>query len=99
MTERIGLSEVRKVAALARLLLEEDEVRTMQAELDSILDSMAALEKLDVTGVEPTHHAVEMACALRADTPRASLHRAEVLRAAARSEAGAFAVPRVMEGE
>src|SRR5688572_18813335 len=97
--QRIDLAEVRRVAALARLALEEPEVATMQKQLDSILDSMATLAKLDVAGVEPTYHAVEMICPLREDAVRPSLHREEVLRAAARSEAGAFAVPKVMEGE
>lgn len=99
MSQRIGLAEVRHVAGLARLALEQDEVETMRAELDSILDSMASLDRLDVSGVQPTYHAVEMICPLREDVPRPSLHREEVLRAAARSEAGAFAVPKVMEGE
>lgn len=99
MTQRIDQDEVRRVAVLARLALDEDEVRTMQAQLDSILDSMAALAKLDTEGVPPTQHALEMVCPLRDDVPHACLRREEVLRAAARSEAGAFAVPKVMEGE
>ena len=99
MSQRIGLDEVRHVAGLARLALDEGVLRTMQAQLDSILDSMATLERLDTTGVEPTYHAVDMVCALRDDRVVPSLRRGEVLRAAARSDAGAFAVPRVMEGE
>jgi aspartyl-tRNA(Asn)/glutamyl-tRNA(Gln) amidotransferase subunit C len=99
MSQRIRLDEVRRVAGLARLALDESEVATMQAQLDSILDSMAALAALDVSGVTPTYHAVEMICPLREDLPQPSLRREEVLRAAARIEAGAFAVPKVMEGE
>jgi aspartyl-tRNA(Asn)/glutamyl-tRNA(Gln) amidotransferase subunit C len=99
MAERISLEEVRHVAQLARLALDEGELGAMQKQLDSILDSMATLEKLDTKGVEPTYHAVEMVCPLRDDSPRPSLHRDEVLRASAKTEAGAFAVPKVMEGE
>lgn len=99
MTTRIDPSEVRRVAALARLALDEDEAAMLQSQLGSILDSMASLAKLDVAGIEPTYHAIETSCPLREDEPRPPLHRAEVLRAAARSEAGAFAVPKVMEGE
>lgn len=99
MSQRIDLDEVRRVASLARLALEEEELRTMQAQLGSILDSMAALAKLDTEGVPPTQHAIEMVCPLREDVPHVTLRREEVLRAAARSEAGAFAVPKVMEGE
>lgn len=99
MTERIGKAEVQHVARLAHLSLTDEETDTMRAELDSILDSMATLAKLETEGVEPTQHAIQMICPLRADVPRPSLRREEALRAAARTEAGAFAVPKVMEGE
>lgn len=99
MTERISLAEVRKVASLARLSLSDAELERMRGELDGILDWMTALSALDTSGVEPTYHAVEMVTPLREDVERPSLRHVEALRAAARSEAGAFAVPKVMEGE
>ncbi|MDQ3031930.1 MAG: Asp-tRNA(Asn)/Glu-tRNA(Gln) amidotransferase subunit GatC [Myxococcota bacterium] len=99
MAERIGKAEVRHVAKLAHLSLSDEETETMRAQLDSILDSMATLAKLDTAGVPPTQHAIDMICPLREDVPRPSLRREEVLRAAARTDAGAFAVPKVMEGE
>lgn len=97
--ERISLDEVRKVAGLARLSLSDDELVRMRGELDAILDSMAALTKLDVTGVPPTTLVLESGTPLRPDVPRTSLSRDEALRAAAKTEAGAFAVPKVKEGE
>jgi aspartyl-tRNA(Asn)/glutamyl-tRNA(Gln) amidotransferase subunit C len=96
--ERISLDEVKKVARLARLALGEDELVRMRGELDAILDSMAALTRLDVTGVPPTTLVLERGTPLRPDVPVKGLSREEALRAAARSEAGAFAVPKVMEG-
>ena len=96
--ERISLDEVKKVARLARLTLGEEELVRMRRELDAILDSMAALTRLDVTGVSPTTLVLERGTPLRPDVPAAGLSRDEALRAAARSEAGAFAVPKVMEG-
>lgn len=99
MSERISLDEVRKVAMLARLALSEDELERMRGDLDGILDWMAALAKLDTTGVEPTFHAVEMVTPLRDDEPTAGLRHIEALRAAARSDQGGFAVPKVKEGE
>lgn len=99
MTQRIGLEEVKRIATLARLTLDEAELNRMQSQLDSILDSMDSLNRLDVSGVEPTYHAIAMSCQLRADQPRPSLKRSEALEAAARSESGGFAVPKVMEGE
>jgi aspartyl-tRNA(Asn)/glutamyl-tRNA(Gln) amidotransferase subunit C len=110
--ERISLDEVKKVAKLARLHhplpqgtghagigLSDAELEQMRGELDAILDSMSALSKLDVEGVPPTFLVLETGSPLRADIPREGIRREEALRAAASSEAGAFAVPKVMEGE
>lgn len=99
MSERISLDEVRKVAKLARLALSDEELERMRGDLDGILDWMATLAKLDTSGVEPTFHAVEMVSALREDVPAEGLRHHEALRAAARSDQGGFAVPKVMEGE
>jgi aspartyl-tRNA(Asn)/glutamyl-tRNA(Gln) amidotransferase subunit C len=99
MSSRIGLPEVRHVAKLAHLALSDDEAQLMQQQLDSILDSMAKLAELDTQGVEKTEHAIPMTCALRPDVPRVSLSHHEVMRAAPRSDAGAIAVPKVLEGE
>jgi aspartyl-tRNA(Asn)/glutamyl-tRNA(Gln) amidotransferase subunit C len=99
MSERISLEETRKVTKLARLALAEDELERMRGDLDGILDWMAALAKLDTAGIEPTFHAVEQITPLRADEVSPGLRHVEALRAAARSEQGGFAVPKVMEGE
>jgi aspartyl-tRNA(Asn)/glutamyl-tRNA(Gln) amidotransferase subunit C len=99
MTTRITGKEVEHVARLARLALGPEDVLKMQGELEGILAFMATLEKLDTTGVPPTTHSIAMSVPLRADVPGDSLARSEVLAAAAASEAGAFAVPKVMDGE
>ncbi len=98
MTARISLPEVEHVARLARLAITRDEAERMRAELDGILDWMKSLEKLDTTGVAPTTHSIPMVTPLRDDVPQPSLRRDEVLRAAPKTEAGAFAVPKVLEG-
>jgi aspartyl-tRNA(Asn)/glutamyl-tRNA(Gln) amidotransferase subunit C len=96
---KITIDEVRHVAKLARLTLDEPSLETMRDQLSGILDYVAALDELDVSGVLPTSHAIEMTCPLREDVVRDSLSRAEILRSAPKSEAGGFAVPKVMEGE
>lgn len=95
---KITSEEVRRVAALARLALSEEEVQPMRTNLDAILGYVAELDGLDLEGVEPTFHAVPMTCPLRPDTVRPSLEREDALAAAPAVEAGGFAVPRVLEG-
>lgn len=96
---KISLEDVRHVARLSRLTLDDAALEQMRKELSKILEHVASLDSLDVSQVEPTYHAVPMNAPLRADIVRDSLHREEVLAAAPRSEAGGFAVPKMMEGE
>ena len=96
---RITEDEVRKVARLARLSPSDETLHKMRAQLDAILDYVASLDALDVRDVPPTFHAVPMSAMLRPDEIAPSLPREEALRNAPKSDAGGFAVPKVMEGE
>jgi aspartyl-tRNA(Asn)/glutamyl-tRNA(Gln) amidotransferase subunit C len=89
----IDREQVLHVARLARLRLTDDEVERMSGELSKILDHVERISELDLEGVEPTTHVVEVANALRADEPRPSLDRETALAGAPdRSEDG-FLVP------
>ena len=81
------------MARLARLELSEEEVERMCAELSTILDHIEKISELDLEGVPPTSHVVEVENALRADEPRPSLPREVVLAAAPEAVDGGFAVP------
>jgi aspartyl-tRNA(Asn)/glutamyl-tRNA(Gln) amidotransferase subunit C len=89
----IDREQVLHVARLARLRLSEEEVAQMATELSSILDHIERINELDLEGVPPTTHVVEVANALRADEPRPSLPRDVVLAAAPATQDGGFLVP------
>lgn len=84
---------VRATADLARLDLRDDEVEPLAAQLQRIVDHVASLDALDLADVPPTSHVVDVAAALCADVPGASLPRDEALAAAPRTDDGAFVVP------
>jgi aspartyl-tRNA(Asn)/glutamyl-tRNA(Gln) amidotransferase subunit C len=89
----IDREQVLHVARLARLQLTDDEVEQMAGELSHILGHIERISELDLEGVEPTSHVVEVSNALRADEPRPCLDREVALAAApARTEEG-FLVP------
>jgi aspartyl-tRNA(Asn)/glutamyl-tRNA(Gln) amidotransferase subunit C len=71
----IDRAEVLHVARLARLRLGEDEIEPLARELSAILDHVARIGELDLEGVAPTSHVVEITDALRADEPRECLPR------------------------
>jgi aspartyl-tRNA(Asn)/glutamyl-tRNA(Gln) amidotransferase subunit C len=89
----IERDQVLHVARLSRLRLTEEEVERMAGELSAILDHVERISALDLDGVEPTSHVVELENVLRADEPRASLPREKALEPAPDPADGAFRVP------
>jgi aspartyl-tRNA(Asn)/glutamyl-tRNA(Gln) amidotransferase subunit C len=89
----IDRDHVLYVARLARLGLTEDEVETMSRELSGILDHVDRMGRLDIEGVAPTSHVVELENVLRPDEPRPSWSRDEMLERAPDPASGSFRVP------
>ena len=89
--------DIKYVAHLARLQLTADEEKKLTMQLGHILGYIEKLNELDVTGVEPTAHAVPMVNVTRADEIRPSLPQVEALRNAPRQAGGLFIVPKIVE--
>jgi aspartyl-tRNA(Asn)/glutamyl-tRNA(Gln) amidotransferase subunit C len=89
----IEREQVLHVAKLARLRLNDAEVKKMAGELSGILEHVDRIGELDLDGVEPTSHVVELENALRPDEPRPSWAREAVLEQAPDPAEGAFRVP------
>ncbi len=85
--------QVDHVARLARLELGEAEAEKMAVELSKVLDHVEAIRSLDLEGVEPTSHVVDLVNALRADVPEPSLPRAVALAQAPEPTPAGFGVP------
>jgi len=81
------------VARLARLRLDESEVERMAGELSGILDHVDRIGTLDLDGVEPTSHVVELENVLRPDEPRPSWPRDRMVELAPDPADGAFRAP------
>jgi len=91
-------SEVRHVAMLARLALTDEQVETLQVELNSILGHIDTIQQLDLEGVKPTAHPIPVVNSTRADEPRPGLPRELALLNAPEAEDGAFVIPRIVGG-
>jgi aspartyl-tRNA(Asn)/glutamyl-tRNA(Gln) amidotransferase subunit C len=97
---KITEQEVRYVADLANLRLNEDEVHRMAVDLDEILTHIDKLNELDTSAVEPMAQVLyeaEETATLRDDIGRPSLGTEVALENAAVSGAGHFKIPRVIE--
>jgi aspartyl-tRNA(Asn)/glutamyl-tRNA(Gln) amidotransferase subunit C len=89
----IDREQVLHVARLARLALSKEEVETMARELSGILEHVDRIAQLDLDEVEPTSHVVDLENVLRADDPRPSWPREQILEQAPDPAEGAFRVP------
>ncbi|MDQ6806537.1 MAG: Asp-tRNA(Asn)/Glu-tRNA(Gln) amidotransferase subunit GatC [Actinomycetota bacterium] len=69
----IDRDQVLHVASLARLALSEEEIDKMASELSDVLDHIEKIRELDLDGVQPTTHVVDLVNALRSDEPEPSL--------------------------
>jgi aspartyl-tRNA(Asn)/glutamyl-tRNA(Gln) amidotransferase subunit C len=89
----IDREQVLHVARLARLRLSEEELDRMAGEMSTILGHVETMNELDLEGVEPTSHVVELQNVLREDVPRECLPRERALEQAPDAADGGFRVP------
>ena len=89
----ISREQVLHVAELARLALTDDELVRLESELGQILEAVGKVSELDLTGVEPTSHPLDVTNVWAADEPRPSLPLADALANAPQPQESAFRVP------
>ena len=89
----ITREEVLHVARLARLELIDEEIERFTEQLSAILEAVAKVSELDLVGVEPTAHPLDLVNVWAEDEPRPCLPVEEALANAPEREAGFFKVP------
>jgi aspartyl-tRNA(Asn)/glutamyl-tRNA(Gln) amidotransferase subunit C len=89
----IDREQVLHVAKLARLRLDDGEVERMAGELSKILGHVETMNELNLEGVEPTSHVVDLTNVLREDVPRPGLDRETALQQAPDAAESGFRVP------
>lgn len=94
----IQQDEVRHMAKLARLQLNEAELALYTDQMGRILDFFDELKQLDTEGVPLTAHPIPVSNALREDVVRPSLPVDQALANAPHREGDYFRVPKILEG-
>ncbi len=97
-TEKIGIEEVRHVAKLARLRMNDSEIGLYQKDLNAILDYVETLNELDTGDVSPMSHVLQMKNVWREDKPLKSKETDKLLSNAPAEENRYFKVPKILEG-
>lgn len=89
--------QVRGIAHLARLAITAEEEARYAASLTSILDFVAALDRVDTGATGPMAHPLDMHQRLRPDAVTETDQRDRIQRNAGATEAGLYLVPKVIE--
>jgi len=89
----ISREQVVHVARLARLALTDEELERFGGQLSAILEAVGKVGELDLSGVEPTSHPLDLVNVFANDAPHESLTLEEALANAPEREGGFFAVP------
>ena len=93
----IRREEVERIAELARLELPPERLETMAAQLSRVLDFVAALERLDLAGCEPSEFASPDEALRRDEANGRRLGAETATRRAPETEDGFFLVPPIVE--
>ena len=94
--KRISSDEVKKVAQLARLELNESDINQHAEQLEKILEYIKQLEKINTENVPCTTRAIEVVNVLRKDEKKNYENSEEILDLAPSRENKFFKVPKII---
>lgn len=89
-------ADVLRCAQLAHLNLDEAEIEPLRRDMSEILSHAQSLDRLDLDGVEPTTHGLDLPLPRREDEPRPGFTQEQALANAPEADQGCFVVPKVM---
>jgi len=94
---KLTLAQVEHIAELAKLALSDDEKSRYQEQLSAILEYAERLQAVDTSAIPPTATVLPLRTVMRADEPRDSMSREDVLANAPQAEADCFRVQAVLD--
>ena len=93
----LGPEEVKNIAHLARLNIDESDIESMAKNLSSILDLVEQMNAVDTSDVTPMAHPQDMTQRLRPDEVLEENQREQFQKIAPQIENGLYLVPKVIE--
>ena len=95
----ITRDEVRHLADLARIELDDAELDHIAPQLSVILESIASIAEVAAGDIAPTSHALPLTNVFREDVVTPSLTPEQALSGAPEADQQRFSVPRILEEE
>jgi len=93
----LTLEDVRRVAHLARVAIDEAEARAVLSQINDVFKLIAEMQAVDTRGVEPMSHALDIVQRLREDAVTESDQHALFQSVAPQVEGDLYLVPKVIE--
>ncbi len=93
----LSADDVKKIAHLARLGIDEKDVASYARDLSGMLDLMVQMGELDTDNVEPMAHPLDQMQRLRDDAVTETNQRDKFQHIAPQTEAGLYLVPKVID--
>ena len=93
----ISKEEVLHIASLSKLNLTDKELEKYTSDLSSIVNYANELASIDIEGVKPTAHILDIKNVFRCDKVNTSFEREKILQNAPTKAAGCMTVPKVVE--
>lgn len=92
----VSRERTERLAWLSKIELKEKEKEEITHQLNRILEAFKTLDELDLSGVEPTFHVVEMVNVFRKDDVKVSLSQKDALSTASKTKDGFFVAPKIV---
>jgi aspartyl-tRNA(Asn)/glutamyl-tRNA(Gln) amidotransferase subunit C len=93
----LSTKDVRDIAKLAKLQINEDELGHYKQEISRILEFVEQMNQADVDNVEPMAHPQDMMQSLRVDEIAETNQREKFQKIAPATQDGLYLVPKVIE--
>ncbi len=93
----LSTADVQKVARLARLAMNDNEIEAARTQLSGIFELIAEMQAVDTSGIEPMSHAQDLSQRLREDKITEANQRELFQSIAPQVESGLYLVPQVIE--
>lgn len=93
----VSKEELYHIAKLSKLEISEDKIEELTQKISDIVDFSNTLSQVNVDGVKPTAHILDIKNVFRKDEKKASFDRESILQNAPEAQGGCVSVPKVVE--
>lgn len=93
----VSKEEVLHIANLSKLYVADDKLDKYTKDLSNVVDLANSLSEVDIEGINPTNHILDIKNVFRKDEMEPSYNREDILKNSPDAQGGCVSVPKVVE--